>query len=97
MRALALALAEHVLLLTPQICLFFGKSKLHTGTDLSTMETEVIVLAHSCHELFPVVYMAKYLTGAAVMPIGDTTIQFVNIMLARYFFWIPYHYNLLLV
>ena len=95
MQALALALAEHVLLLTPQIDLFFDKSKLHTGTDLSTMEAEVIVLAHSCREFFPVVDMAKDLSGAVVLPIGDTTIPFINIILERYFCWIPYHYNLL--
>ena len=81
MRALALALAEHVLLLTPQIDLFFGKSKLHTGTDLSTMEAEVIVLAHSCRELFPVVDMAKDLSGAVGLLIGYTT---MNVFITYY-------------
>ena len=82
MRALALELAEHVLWLTPQIDLFFGKSKLYIGTDLSTMEAEVIVLAHSCREFSPVVDMAKDLSGAVVLPIGYTTIPFISITLA---------------
>ena len=51
------------------------QSKLRTGTDLSTMEVEVIVLVHSCCELFPVVDMAKDLIGAVGMPIGDTTMN----------------------
>ena len=47
------------------------------------MEAEVIVLAHSCREFFPVVDMAKGLSGAVVLPIGYTTIPFISIMLAR--------------
>ena len=84
-------------MITSTIDLLFVKSKLHTGTNLSTMENEIIVLAHSCHELFPVVDMAKYLSGDVVLLIRDTTIPFISIILARYFCWIPYHYNLLLV
>ena len=45
------------------------------------METEVIVLAHSCHEFFPVFYMAKDLIGAVGMPIGDTT---MNVSIHQY-------------
>ena len=51
------------------------KSKLHTGNDPSTMEAEVIVLAHSCRELFLVVDMDKYLSGAVGIPIVDTTMN----------------------
>ena len=40
------------------------------------MEAEVIVLAHSCHNFFPVVDMAKDLSGSVGMPIGDTTMNF---------------------
>ena len=39
------------------------------------MEAEVIVLAHSCRELFPVVDVSKDLSGAVGMPIGDTTMN----------------------
>ena len=58
---------------------------MHTGTDLSTMEAEVIVLAHSCREFFPVFDMAKYLSGAVRLPIEYTTmnIPFVSIILER--------------
>ena len=45
------------------------------------MEAEVIVLAHSCCELFPVVDMAKYLSGVVGMPIGDTT---MNVSIHQY-------------
>ena len=72
MWTLALASAEHVLWLPSQIDLFFGKSKLHTGTDLSTMEAEVIVLAHSFREFFPVVDMAKDLSWAVRLTIWGT-------------------------
>ena len=48
---------------------------MQTGTDLSTMEVEVIVLAHSCRELFPVVDIAKDLSGDVRLPIGYTTMN----------------------
>ena len=39
------------------------------------MEAEVIVLAHSCHELFAVVDIAKYISGDVGLPIGYTTMN----------------------
>ena len=39
------------------------------------MKAEVIVLAHSCCELYPVVDMAQDLSGGVGMPIGDTTMN----------------------
>ena len=56
---------------------------MYTGTDLSTMEAEVIVLDHSCREFFPVVDMAKDLSGSVRMPIGYTNISFISIMPER--------------
>ena len=58
---------------------------MQTGTDLSTMEAEVIVLSHSCRELFPVVDIAKDLSGDVRLPIGYTNmnVPFISIMLER--------------
>jgi hypothetical protein len=41
-------------LLTVSDCLMVWVSKLQTETALSTMEAEIIALAHCCRELFPV-------------------------------------------
>jgi hypothetical protein len=41
-------------LLTVSDCLMVWVSKLQTETALSTMEAEIISLAHCCRELFPV-------------------------------------------
>ena len=35
-------------------CPVHWQSKLQTETALSTMEAEIVVLAHSCRELFPI-------------------------------------------
>ncbi len=37
------------------------QSKLQTETALSTMEAEVVALAHSCRELFPIMDMVSML------------------------------------
>ena len=56
-------------------CPVFWQSKLQTETALSTMEAEIIALAHSCRELFPIIDLTKLLGGAVGLPIGDTTMN----------------------
>ena len=51
------------------------KSKLQTETTLSTMEAEAIAMAHSRREFFPIVDMAKNLSGAVGLLIGDITMN----------------------
>lgn len=50
-------------------------SKLQTETALSTMEAEIIALAHSCRELFPLMDMVGSLGKAVGLPIGNTTMN----------------------
>jgi hypothetical protein len=45
-------------LITVSDCPVVWVSKLQTETALSTMEAEIIALAHCCRELFPVVDIA---------------------------------------
>ena len=40
-------------------CPVIWQSKLQTETALSTMEAEIIALAHSCKELFPIMDMVE--------------------------------------
>ena len=42
-------------------CPVLWQSKLQTETALSTMEAEIMTLAHSCQELFPVMDMVSML------------------------------------
>ena len=39
------------------------------------MEAEIIALAHSCHELFPIIDMTNSLGEAIGLPIRDTTMN----------------------
>ena len=50
----------------------YWASKLQTETALSTMESEINALAHSCRELFPIIDITKSLGQAVGLPIGDT-------------------------
>jgi hypothetical protein len=50
-------------------------SKLQSETALSTMEAEIVALAHSCKELFPVMDMVDSLGSALGIPAGDTTMN----------------------
>lgn len=52
-------------------CPVHWQSKLQSETALSTMEAEIIALAHSCRELFPIMDMLKSLCG--VLKLGDPT------------------------
>ena len=53
----------------------YWASKLQTETALSTMESEIISLAHSCRELSPIIDITITLGQAVGMPIGDTTMD----------------------
>ena len=44
-------------------------------TALSGMEAELIDLAHSFHDIFPVVDMSKYLGGLIGITIGNTNMN----------------------
>ena len=56
-------------------CPVFWQSKLQTETALSTMESEIIALAHSCRELFPVIDIVKSLAKAVGLPAGETSMN----------------------
>jgi hypothetical protein len=56
-------------------CPVYWASKLQTETALSTMEAEIIALAHSCRELFPIIDMVLSLGNAIGLHIGKTTMN----------------------
>ena len=56
-------------------CPVIWQSKLQTETALSTMEAEIIALAHSCKELFPIMDMVEFLGKEVGLPIQDTTMK----------------------
>ena len=56
-------------------CPVYWTSKLQTETALSTMESEINALAHSCRELFPIIDITKSLGQAVGLLIGDTTMN----------------------
>ncbi len=39
------------------------------------METEIVALAHSCCELFPIMHAVGIMGKAIGLPVGNTTIQ----------------------
>jgi len=45
-------------------CPVLWVSKLQTEAALSTMEADIIALAHSCRELFPIIDMTQSLSDA---------------------------------
>ena len=51
------------------------QSKLQTETALSTMEAEIVALAHSCRELFPVMDIVSSLGPAVGIPAGETKMK----------------------
>ena len=51
------------------------QSKLQTETALSTMEAEIVAMAHSCKELFPVIDLTISLAQALGLAVGETTIN----------------------
>ena len=56
-------------------CPVHWQSKLQTQTAQSTMEAEIIALAHSCRELFPIMDMSCALGAAVGLPVGETTMN----------------------
>ena len=56
-------------------CPVLWQSKLQTETALSTMEAEIVALAHCCRELFPVMDMVAELGSANCLPVGNTTMN----------------------
>ncbi len=56
-------------------CLIMWKSKLQTETALSTMEAEIVALAHSCCELFPIMDRVSIMGKAIGLPLVNTTIR----------------------
>ncbi len=55
-------------------CPIMWQSKLQSETALSTMEAEIVALAHSCHELFPIMDGVSIMGKAIGLPVGNTTI-----------------------
>ena len=60
-------------------CPVLWQSKLQTETALSTMEAEIVALAHSCRELFPVMDLVLELGDAVGVPCRDYTWMHVSI------------------
>ncbi len=56
-------------------CPIVGQSKLQSETALSTMEAEIVALAHSCCELFPIMDGVNIMGKAIGLPVGNITIQ----------------------
>ena len=54
-------------------CALLWQSKLQTETALSTMEAEIVALAHCCRELFPIMDMVAKLGPAVGLEVGETT------------------------
>ena len=59
--------------ITVAMCPVIWQSKLQIETALSTMEAEIVALAHSCQELLPVMDMVVLLGPAVGIPAGPTT------------------------
>jgi hypothetical protein len=56
-------------------CPVVWQSKLQTETALSTMEAEIVALAHCCRELFPIMDMVDSIGPAVGLPVEDTTMH----------------------
>ena len=56
-------------------CPVLWQSKLQTETALSTMEAEIVALAHSCRELFPIMDMVTFLGTRFGLPLKETTMN----------------------
>jgi len=56
-------------------CPVLWQSKLQTETALSTMEAEIVALAHSCRELFPIMDMVSLLGTKVGLPLKETTMN----------------------
>ena len=56
-------------------CPVLWQSKLQSETALSTMEAEIIALAHSCRELFPVMDLVKSMSSAVGLESPETSMH----------------------
>ena len=65
--------------ITVSDCPVLWQSKLQTETALSTMEAEIVALAHSCRELFPIMDMVQVLGTAVGLPLEEPTSMHVSI------------------
>ena len=61
--------------ITVASCPVLWQSKLQTETALSTMEAEIVALAHSCREVFPIMDMVTILGPAMGLTVGDTVMN----------------------
>ena len=52
-----------------------AKSSLQKITALSTMEAEILALAHSCQELFPIIDMATFLGASVGLPVDPPSMK----------------------
>ena len=66
-------------LITVSDCPVVWVSKLQTETALSTMEAEIIALAHCCRELFPVVDIVKELGDVVGLATEDLVSMHVSV------------------
>jgi hypothetical protein len=65
--------------ITVSDCPMVWVSKLQTETALSTMEAEIIALAHCCRELFPVMDIVKEMGDALNLPTKEMSTMYVSI------------------
>ncbi len=56
-------------------CPIMWQSKLQSETALSTMEADIVVLAHSCCMLFSIMDRVSIMGKAIDLPVGNTIIQ----------------------
>ena len=56
-------------------CPVHWQSKLQTETALSTMEAEIVALAHSCRELFPIMDIVASIGPELGLEVGDTSMN----------------------
>jgi hypothetical protein len=56
-------------------CAVLWQSKLQSETALSTMEAEIVALAHCCRELFPVMDMVASIGPVVNLEVGDTSMN----------------------
>lgn len=56
-------------------CPVLWQSKLQTETALSTMEAEIVALAHSCRELFPIMDLVHSVGPSVGLQVDETTMH----------------------
>ncbi|KAL7477223.1 hypothetical protein ACHAW6_003036, partial [Cyclotella cf. meneghiniana] len=56
-------------------CPVLWQSKFQTETALSTMEAEIVELAHSCRQLFPIMDMVSMLGEKIGLPVSEATMN----------------------